>query len=67
MRTFSDEHRANLSKAKKGKSFSDEHKHNISLARRGTKQSDETKRKIAVAQNKRWIKIREDKQKEFDC
>lgn len=50
---FSDSHRENISKARKGMTFSDEHRANLSKAHKGKKASEETKAKMREAHKKR--------------
>jgi hypothetical protein len=50
---FSDSHRENISKARKGMTFSDEHRANLSKAHKGKKASEETKAKMRAAHKKR--------------
>lgn len=66
-KTFSEEHKRNLSKShkgqkawNKGKTYSDEYKKKLSDSHKGYKASEEARRKMSDAQKRRWA-IKKDK------
>ena len=55
-KVFTDEHRANLSAALKGRTISDQHRANLSVARKGRVFSDESRAKMSISQKNRTDK-----------
>jgi len=53
-RSFSEEHRQNLSKAQQGREFSAEHKQNLSIAKMGHPVSEQTRRKLSETTAAAW-------------